>query len=188
MSDQRNERNQGADEHPAQAAGETDILAEMKAEMAAELAEERAAAGGPAYQIVGALVALGIGLTGAALSAGYGLGSLQRPGPGLWPFLVSVLIAGLAVLLLVVGRGLTDAEKFTRSSVLPVIGIATFIGLGVLMPIIGFELPALALCVVWLRFLGGETWRSTVVVSVLTVAAFYALFIYGLRIPLPHLF
>ena len=39
----------------------------------------------------------------------------------------------------------------------------------------------------WLRFLGGETWRSTIVISVATTAAFYVLFLYGLKIPLPHL-
>jgi hypothetical protein len=39
-----------------------------------------------------------------------------------------------------------------------------------------------------LRFLGGESWRSTVVVSLGTVLAFYLLFLYALRIPLPHMF
>ena len=120
-------------------------------------------------------------------SYGYGLGSMREPGPGMWPFIVSVVIATLSVLLLVVGRGLTDAEAFTRSSVLPVVGIVTFVAFGVLMPLTGFEIPALALCVIWLRFLGGESWRNTVVISVLTTAAFYFLFLYGLRIPLPHL-
>jgi hypothetical protein len=43
------------------------------------------------------------------------------------------------------------------------------------------------LCVIWLRFLGGEGWRNTVVISVLTTTVFYFLFLYGLRIPLPHL-
>ena len=52
----------------------------------------------------------------------------------------------------------------------------------------GFEIPSLLLCAIWLRFLGGETWRSTVVISIGTVAAFYFLFLYGLRIPLPHMF
>ena len=56
------------------------------------------------------------------------------------------------------------------------------------MPVIGFEIPSLLLCVVWLRFLGGESWRSTIITSIVTVAAFYFLFLYGLRIPLPHLF
>lgn len=172
-----------AHEHPHT----RDILVELEAEIAHEMEEDRPPQGGPLYQTVGALVALALGIGGAVLSWSYGLGSLSKPGPGMWPFVVSVLIAVLAVGLLVVGRRLTDAEAFTRSSVLPVIGIVTFIAFALLMPLTGFEIPALLLCVIWLRFLGGETWRSTVVISVVTVAAFYLLFLYGLRIPLPHL-
>jgi putative tricarboxylic transport membrane protein len=164
-----------------------DILAEIEAEVAHELEEDRPVAGGPAYQTVGALVGIAVGVGGAVLAYRYGLGSLREPGPGLWPFVVSVLIAALSVILLVVGRGLTDSEAFTRSSVLPVIGAVTFVAFGLLMPLTGFEIPALALCVTWLRFLGGESWRNTIVISVLTTAAFYFLFLYGLRIPLPHL-
>ena len=166
---------------------EPDILAELQAEVARELADERPPAGGPAYQVVAAVVVLASGVGAAFLAHGSGLGSLRRPGPGLWPFLVSVLIALLAVLLLVVGRHLDDAEKFTRASFLVLAGAATFIGLGLLLPAIGFEIPAVLLGIVWLRFLGGESWRSTVVVSVVTTAAFYLLFLYALKIPLPHL-
>jgi putative tricarboxylic transport membrane protein len=164
-----------------------DILAEIEAEVAHELEEERPPSGGPAYQTVGALVGIAIGVGGAVLAYGYGLGSLHEPGSGLWPFIVSVVIATLSVLLLVVGRGLTDSEAFTRSSTLPVIGVVTFVAFGLLMPLTGFEIPALALCVIWLRFLGGESWRNTIVISLLTTVAFYVLFLYGLRIPLPHL-
>ena len=164
-----------------------DILAEIEAEVAHELEEDRPPAGGPAYQTVGALVGIAIGLGGAVLAYDYGLGSLHKPGPGLWPFVVSVVIAALSVILLVVGRGLTDSEAFTRSSALPVIGAVTFVAFGLLMPLTGFEIPALALCVIWLRFLGGESWRNTLVISVVTTAIFYLLFLYGLRIPLPHL-
>ncbi|OAN26483.1 hypothetical protein A4X20_12245 [Mycolicibacterium iranicum] len=149
--------------------------------------EDRPTPGGPVYQMVGALVSLAIGIGGGALSFGYGLGSLREPGPGLWPFVVSVVIAALSALLLVTGRGLTDSEAFTSSSQLAVAGIVTFVAFGLLLPLTGFEIPALALCVIWLKFLGGESWRSTVVISVVTVAAFYFLFLYGLRIPLPHL-
>ena len=164
-----------------------DILVEIEAEVAHEMEEDRPIAGGPAYQTVGAVVGIAVSIGGAALAYGYGLGSLREPGPGLWPFVVSVLIAALSAILLVVGRNLTDSEAFTRSSVLPAIGIITFVAFGLLMPLTGFEIPALVLCVVWLRFLGGESWRNTVVISVLTTAAFYFLFLYGLRIPLPHL-
>jgi putative tricarboxylic transport membrane protein len=169
-------------------AGESDILVELEAEVAHELQEDRPPAGGPAYQRVGAAVALAIGVGAAVLAYGYGLGSLREPGPGLWPFGVSIVIAALSAALLLIGARLTDAESFTRSSLQPVIGLVTLFALALLMPVIGFELPSLALCVVWLRFLGGETWRSTIVISLLTTAAFYALFLYGLQIPLPHLF
>jgi putative tricarboxylic transport membrane protein len=164
-----------------------DILAELEAEVTHELEEDRPPTGGPAYQTVGAVVGIAIGVVGAVLAYGYGLGSLREPGPGLWPFIVSVVIATLSVVLLVVGRGLTDSEAFTRSSALPVIGVVTFVAFGLLMPLTGFEIPALALCTIWLRFLGGESWRNTIVISVVTTAVFYFLFLYGLRIPLPHL-
>ena len=166
---------------------EPDILAEIRAEVAQDLADERPPVAGVTYQVVAACVFLVLGVGAAVLAHGYGLGSLRRPGPGLWPFAVSVLIVVLSVLLLVVGRSLDDAEKFTKASYLVLAAGATFIGLGLALPIIGFEIPAIALCIVWLRFLGGETWRSTIVIALGTTAAFYLLFLYGLKIPLPHL-
>ncbi len=167
--------------------GGPDILDEIEAEVAETLAEEELPPGGPAYQVVGALVALAVGIGGLVLALDYGLDSLRRPGPGLWPFVISAFIVVMSVVLLLTGRRLEDSVSFSRASVLPAIGVLTFIGLGVLMPLIGFEIPSLVLCVVWLRFLGGESWRSTIAISVGTVAVFYALFLYGLSIPLPHL-
>ena len=54
------------DEHPHLHTRE--ILAELEAEVTHELEEERPPAGGPAYQIGGALVALAIGVGGAVLA------------------------------------------------------------------------------------------------------------------------
>jgi putative tricarboxylic transport membrane protein len=168
-------------------AGESEIMDGLEAEIANTL-EDDPPAGGPAYQVVAATVALLVGVAGAVLAYGYGLGSLREPGPGLWPFMVSVAVAVLSTALLLVGRGLTDAEALTRSSLQPAVGVATLLAVGLLMPVVGFEIPALALCIVWLRFLGGETWRSAIVVGALTTAGFYLLFLYGLQVPLPHLF
>ncbi len=56
-----------------------DILRELEDEVAHDLQEDRPPPGGPAYQVVGALVALAIGVLGAVLAFGYGLGSLTRP-------------------------------------------------------------------------------------------------------------
>ena len=44
------------------------------------------------------------------------------------------------------------------------------------------------LCIVWMRFLGRETWRSTLVVSAVVVAAFYGIFVLALDTSIPHLF
>jgi putative tricarboxylic transport membrane protein len=175
------------DERPG-AARRSDILSELEAEVAREQEAHRPPVGGPSYQVAGTLVALTVGVIGAVLALGYGLGTLRRPGAGLWPFAVSVVIVSLSLLLLAVGRRLDDSEKFTRTSLLVLVGLVTFVGLGVLLPILGFEIPAFLLCVIWLRFLGGESWRSTIVISLATVAAFYLLFLVALRIPLPHLF
>jgi putative tricarboxylic transport membrane protein len=153
----------------------------------AELDETRPPHAGPISQIAAALVALAVGVAGAVGSYALGLGRLTQPGPGLWPFAVSVVIVVLAVSLVVTGRRLEDAERFSRASLLTAAGLVTLVLLAVLLPLIGFEIPSLLLVFVWLRWLGKESWRSSVVVSVLTVAAFYVLFVVLLQIPLPRL-
>ena len=170
-----------------QQAAEVDILEELKAELAHDLEEERPPHAGPLAQVAAGLVTLALGVAGMVLSLGYGLGSLTEPGPGLWPFAVSVAVTALSLAQIAFGRGAQDTEQFTRSSVLTGLGVLSLIGLAALLPVIGFEVPSLVLMVIWLRFLGGETWRMTAVISVVTVAAFYALFVLALSIPLPRL-
>jgi hypothetical protein len=58
----------------------------------------------------------------------------------------------------------------------------------VLIPVIGFEIPAALLAFVWLRFLGSEGWRTSIVTSVALVVAFYLIFVGALSVPIPHLF
>ncbi|WP_049561475.1 tripartite tricarboxylate transporter TctB family protein [Nonomuraea sp. SBT364] len=153
----------------------------------AELDETRPPHAGPISQLAAALVALAVGVAGAAGSYALGLGELTQPGPGLWPFAISVVIVVLSVTLAVTGRSLEDAERFSRSSLLTAGGLVTLVLLAVLLPLIGFEIPSLLLMFVWLRWLGKESWRSSIVVSVCTVAAFYLLFVVLLQIPLPRL-
>lgn len=168
-------------------AAEVDILEELKAELAHELEEERPPHGGPLAQVAAGVVTLLLGGAGIVLSLGFGLGSLTQPGPGLWPFVISVAVTALSLAHLAFGRRGHDTEKFTRSSALTALGVLTLVALAALLPVIGFEVPALLVMVIWLRFLGGESWRMTAVVSVVTVAAFYALFVLALSIPLPRL-
>jgi hypothetical protein len=153
----------------------------------AELAEDRPPHAGPWSQLGAAVVTGAIGAAGLVGSLGLGLGQLTAPGPGLWPFVVSVVITTLSMVLALTGRHGTDTERFSRASVTTAVAVLTLVLLGVALPLIGFEIPSLLLTFVWLRFLGKESWRSSIVISVGTVVAFYVLFVLLLQIPLPRL-
>jgi hypothetical protein len=96
------------------------------------------------------------------------------------------MVLGIALALF--GRNVLDAEKFSRSSLQVAAGLVSLIVFTLLIGRIGFEIPALLLNVVWLRFLGRETWRMTAVLSVGITVAFYLLFVSALNVPIPHLF
>jgi hypothetical protein len=152
-----------------------------------ELAEDRPPHAGPWSQLGAAVVAAVVGIAGVIGSLALGLGRLTQPGPGLWPFVVCVVVTVLSIILALVGRHGTDTEQFSRSSVQTAVAVLTLVVFASVLPLIGFEIPSLLLTFVWLRFLGKESWVSSVAISVGTVAAFYLLFVLLLQIPLPRL-
>ncbi len=158
-------------------------------ELAAQWEAEAAEPAGPIANLLSSLVVLGLSIAGMALSVGLGLGTPSAPAAGMWPFVISLIAAVMAVAQIIVGRaGGRDGEKFSALSWYAAIGFATLILMVVLMPIIGFEIPSLLLCFVWMRWLGGERWRSATIYSILIVAAFYAIFIAALGTTIPRLF
>ncbi|BCW52875.1 MULTISPECIES: tripartite tricarboxylate transporter TctB family protein [unclassified Arthrobacter] len=157
-------------------------------ELAAQWEEEKPPAAGPLANAASSLVVLAVGTAALALSVSMGLGTPEKPEPGLWPFLTSCVMVALAIFQLVWGRHNRDAEKFTRMSFAPLTGLATLAAMVALMPLIGFEIPALILCIIWMKFLGSETWRSTLVISAIVVASFYGIFVLALGTSIPHLF
>ena len=54
--------------------------------------------------------------------------------------------------------------------------------------VIGFEMPTALLAFVWLRFLGRESWRLSIVLSLVVTLAFYLLFVGALDVTIPHMF
>lgn len=145
-------------------------------------------AAGPVANLAACLVTAGVGVAGAVAAVSLGLGTPSRPGAGLWPLAVSVAIVVLSLAQIVLGRRGGDGEKFSRYSWLSLAGLATLLGLVALLPVIGFEIPALLLSLVWMKFLGGESWRSAVLYSVLVVGVLYAVFVGALGTNVPHLF
>ena len=137
--------------------------------------------------VIAALVPLLLGLYAGWSAYGLGLGSLGDPGPGLWPLAVSVILVASSVALLVVPDPLAVPEEFGHRALVALLGAATLVAYAYLFELVGFEIPTVLLLVVWLKFLGGEGWRLTAVVSVLATAAFYLVFITALGVSLPHL-
>ncbi|MCZ2261255.1 tripartite tricarboxylate transporter TctB family protein [Isoptericola sp. QY 916] len=143
---------------------------------------------GPLANLGAGLVTLALGVGGVVVSLALGVGTPAQPGSGMWPLVVSVGLVVLSLAQLVVGRAGGDGERFTRHSWMPLVGLATLLGLVALLPVIGFEIPSLLLSLVWMRFLGGESWRTSVVCSLGAVVALYLVFVAALGTNVPHLF
>lgn len=156
--------------------------------LAEEWAEDAPPPAGPVANLAASLVTAGVGVLGAVTALGLGLGTLNQPGAGLWPLAISVAVVVLSLAQVFVGRRGGDGEKFSRYSWLSLVGLATLLGLVALLPVIGFEIPALVLSLVWMKFLGGESWRSAVLYSVLVVGVLYGVFVGALGTNVPHLF
>lgn len=158
-------------------------------ELAAQWEAEAPEPAGPMANMAACLVVLGLAMAGLALALRLGLGTPAAPKPGMWPFIVSLIAGVLSIVQIVIGRqGSKDGEKFTKMSWYALIGFGTLILMVLLMPVIGFEIPSLLLCFVWMRWLGGERWRSATIYSIVIVAAFYAIFIVALGTTIPRLF
>lgn len=150
--------------------------------------EYRPPAAGPVTNTVVAVVVILLGVTAAIGSWQLGVGSARTPDAGMWPLLVSIVLVVLAVVLLVTSRRTRDAEKFSPASWLVVCGLVTMVVFVAVIQTVGFEIPTALLCFVWLRFLGREGWRTSVIGSIGVVVAFYLVFVAALSIPVPHLF
>lgn len=161
---------------------------EEQAQQVEDDAEHRPPAAGTTTSMVVALLVVALGAAAVVGSLSLGAGSAGNPGSGTWPMVLGVLIVVLGIALAVNARGTSDAERFSRSSWLVLAGLATMVVFVAVIEVVGFEIPAGLLAFVWLRFLGGETWRSSILISLAVVVAFYLVFVAALSVPIPHLF
>jgi putative tricarboxylic transport membrane protein len=138
---------------------------------------------GPLHRI-GPLLVLAVGVAALAGSVGLSLGTLTAPGPGLWPFVVALLLTGTALVLVVVDDP-QDYEAFTRGSARiagGIAGLAVFVGA---LEMVGFLLPAFLMLLLWLRVFGREPWRWALGLALAGSVGLYVLFdtVLGVRFP-----
>lgn len=138
-----------------------------------------------------------VGLVGLVMAIGYlvqslamPLGTLESPGPGMFP--VGVGVAAILISLLVIlegarGTGTTGSldlpTGFERRQVLVFMG--TLVGFILILPILGQYAAASIYVVMTLKFLGRLSWIRAIVVGVLIGAGVSFLFSEVLDIPLP---
>ncbi|WP_341413602.1 tripartite tricarboxylate transporter TctB family protein [Paenibacillus filicis] len=134
---------------------------------------------------LGSIAALLAGLLFAYYSYDLSLGQLSSPGPGLWPFLLASLLVLLSLIHLIREKLTEDYEGFTKLARFVGYGAVSLVVFTLLFERIGFTLPAVALLVYWLRFLGKETWKSTLINTIVITAVFYIVFVVLFKIPFP---
>jgi len=149
---------------------------------------DRPPAAGPLMNLVIALVVVLLGAVALAGSLSLGVGTLSAPGPGTWPAVVGVVLIVLGLVLAARARHTDDAERFTRAGLLVLAAVATMAVFVAVVGLIGFEIPTALLAFVWLRLLGRESWRVSIVLSLATTVAFYLLFVAALDVTIPHMF
>lgn len=134
---------------------------------------------------LGPLVPLLLG--GSALWGAYelSLGELTNPGPGLWPFIVAVVITGSALVLLFVDDPL-DYERWTRRTA-SIVGGLVSLGLFIaLFQVLGFLVPAVLMLLLWLKVFGEEPWRWAVPLAVGGAVLLHLVFVEALAVPFPR--
>jgi hypothetical protein len=151
-------------------------------------AEHRPPPAGTGTNLIVAAVVVALGVAALIGSMSLGAGSAGNPGSGTWPMILSIVLVLLGLGLVATARGTSDAERFSRSTWLVLAGLASMVVFVAVVGVIGFEIPAALLAFVWLRFLGGESWRMSIITSIGVVIAFYLIFVAALSVPIPHLF
>ena len=138
------------------------------------------------------LFLLGLGVCWKSLT--YPLGSLRRPGGGLFPLIASILLMGLSAAITAQAFLGRDSGKDVRASFFPekeaprriFFGFAALLGYRYLLPVFGFAPATCFFIFILSKFLGKYGWKASLFFSLLTAVAAYYLFEVWLKIPMPR--
>ena len=143
------------------------------------------------YHIFPIIFWIGVSLFIVVLSYKLGLGGLHNPGPGLWPFILGILLLIISLYLLLRhlfrmgAKGETVKEEqgqisFWRISLVLVLLFAY----SLLLEKLGYLIATFMLLSILSKSMGSKKWTSVLIGSVLTVLVTYFVFTsLGLRFP-----
>ncbi len=136
------------------------------------------------------------GLFGLILSAGYlhmsldlPMGALDEPGAGLFPILVSAIMAFASAAAMWEGHQapISEAIEIPTGSdrarlVKLVLVLLTYF---VAIPWLGYSMSSFIFCIALIRLLSNTNWVRCILYSIIMTAAVYIVFIYLLKVPMP---
>jgi hypothetical protein len=135
-----------------------------------------------------AAVVLVFGATAAYESTKLQFGTIHSPGPGFFPWWISILIVLLALVLLaqvLTSRSPTSREAFGR--VAKVVALFIFlVAYTVLLDALGYPLCTFFLVLFMLRAIDPQPWAIAVGVAAITAVSSYIVFASWLSVPLPR--
>jgi hypothetical protein len=145
-----------------------------------------------ATNVVTAAAFLVLGVTLAAFGLVYGLVKTNVPGPGMFPFVLGMLLILLTVLwtLMRKQRDVSSADEVPTvpdRTGMKYIGITLAAGVSfiALLSAAGYQLTMLLYIAVLLRFVSHRSWLMTAVLSVAFSFGSYLVFVALLGVPLP---
>jgi putative tricarboxylic transport membrane protein len=136
------------------------------------------------------------GLLGLLLSAGYlhisldlPMGALDEPGAGLFPILVSAVMAFASAAAMWEGYKAPTSDAIelptggdsARLVKLVLLLSAYFVAI----PWLGYSVSSLIFCILLIRLLSDTNWMRSILYSIIMTAVVYVVFIYLLKVPMP---
>ncbi|MFC4003709.1 tripartite tricarboxylate transporter TctB family protein [Prauserella oleivorans] len=141
---------------------------------------------GRAFRATAFVVLIALSLAAAVESWNLGLWASRRPGPGLWPFLISVTMFGCAA-------GAWLRERRSEAEAPPetswrreLVAFGSVVAYIMGFAYLGLVIPTLLLLVLWLKALANEPWRLVLPLSVAGTAVIYVVFDVLLGVPFPN--
>jgi len=120
------------------------------------------------------------------------LGSAISPGPGLYPFFVGITLISISVPLFLLSLRpkeppQAEGKAFPKGKDLKrVVALAlAFIFFAVLLKPLGYWICSTVLMGASLKLLGMRSWGKVILISILTTAISYLLFVSMLKVPIP---
>lgn len=110
--------------------------------------------------------------------------SLQDPGPGMWPLIVAVVM-GVTGALLILRDIPEDYERWNRQSVRVLAAIVMLAAFVWLFPTLGFLVSAVLILFLWMKVLGRESWRLSLVLSTAGALVLNYIFVDLFSVPFP---